>query len=388
MKNMKKILAILIAVIMVMCLGACSKAPRTATAQWSYKTDKTQYAIGVHIYSLVSAYNQAFSVIQNAQGEEFDAEASILDIESSFDETGEVFLCKDWIMKEADYITKNLIAIDNLMEEYGVELDESVEASALEQAKKDWDLGPYYEEYLSYGYAATPYKTILEPCGISFESFYQATYLASVKQNAIFDKLYNKGGIKAVAEDEMKKFFEDNYTNYSYFTVNFYESSVDPTTNETVNTPFDAKKTAEIKENLEFYVSMIKNGTTYEDVSGAYTAYAKLQYNPSVSNIENLDNTTLPAEVAEVLKGLKDGEAKVAYFGQEDTQMAYFLYKKPITAETKGYIANETNYDALLKEMRNEEFLADLEKITEQVVCEINTKEVEKYTPQLIESFM
>ena len=388
MKNMKKLLAVLFAVLMIVSLTACSKAPKTASAQWSYKTEDKEYAIGVHIYSLISAYNQAYSVISEAQGDDFDAQASILDFESSFDETGEVYLCKDWIVKEADYITRNIIVIDALMKEYGIELDEAVEASALEQAKKDWELGPYYEEYLSYGYAATPYKTIFEPCGISFESFYEATYLASIKQNAIFDKLYNKGGVKEVAEADMNKFFEDNYSSYSYFTVNLYESSVDSTTNETVNTPLADDKIAEIKEELDLYVGMIENDIPFTDVSAVYTAYANLEYNPAVSNVENLDNTSLPEEVADVIKGLKDGEAKVAYFGEEDTQMAYFIYKKPVTSETKSYVADETNYDALLKEMKNEEYLDELDRLTNEVVCDINTKETQKYTPELIESLM
>ncbi len=388
MNNLKKIMALMLAVVMFASLCACSQLPKTLDKQWSYKDGDSEYAIGVHIYSLVSAYNQAYSVLSEAQGDKFDSSASILGVESSFDESGEIVLCKDWILKEADYITKNLMAIDNLIAEYDVEIDPALENSSYQQALKDWDLGPYYEEYRSYGYTSTPYKEILEPCGVSFESFYEATYLASVKQSTIFNHFYKKDGIKAVKESEVKKFFEDNFTSYSYFTVNLYESSVDSTTNQTVNKALPEDKIKEIKTNLDFYAAMIKSGTSFDDVSGAYTAYAQLSTNPAVSCVENLENSSLPEEIADVVAGLKVGQPKVIYLGEEETTVAYFVYKKSITKETKSYVGNETNYESLLQEMKSEEFLSDMEKITAEVQCEINTAIVDKYTPELIENLI
>lgn len=389
MKNLKRITGFLLAVLMILSLCACSQVPRTATAQWSYKNDNTEYAMGIYVYSLMTAYNQAYSILSEEQGEKFDKTASILNQESSFDEAGKSYVCRDWVLKEADYITRNLMAIDNMVQEFDVDIDPATEAAAYDQARKDWELGPYYEEYKSYGYYASPYKDLLEPQGISFESFYKATYLASVRQTAVFNRFYHKGGLKAVSEKELSKYFEDNYSSYSYFTANLYESSIDPTTNQTVNTPLPDKKIEEIKENLGLYSKMMKVGSaTFEEITGIYSAYAKLDYNPASSYVEDLKNSSLPAEVAEVVGGLKDEQTKIVYLGSGDTTVAYFLYKKPITNETKSYIANESNYDSLLQDMKHEEFNAVLDEYTEKVVCEINTEEVNKFTPELIESFV
>lgn len=384
MKNMKKLTALLLAVLMVASLCACTNL-RSSKAEWGYKTDAQEYPIGVYVYSLFSAYNQAYSVISQAQGEDFDAEASILSIESTFDEAKGEEKALDFILSEADYITKNLIALDDVIAENGIELDAETEAAAYEQARKDWYLGSYYEEYMSYGYAATPYKDMLEPYGVSFESFYQSSYLASVKQNAIFDFFYAKGGEKEVPEGEMKDYFEDNYTSYSYFTANLYETTTDSTTGETVNKALSAEDQKKAKEDLALYVKMIAQGTSFEDISKIHTAAAELTANPAVSNIENLENTSLGEEVATALKGMKDGEAKVIYVGQTDTTVAYFLYKKPITQETNKYIATEANYDALLQEMKGEEFLDYIDGLTDEVQCTVNESVIAKFNPSIFE---
>lgn len=385
MKNIRKIMALILAVLMVAGLCACSSVPKTAKAEWGYKTEAEEYPIGVYVYSLFSAYNQAYSVISNMQGDKFDKEASILDIEATFDEAKGTEVCLDWVIAEADYITKNLIALDQVIADNGIELDAEIEASAYEQARKDWFLGSYYEEYMAYGYTATPYKDMLEPYGVSFESFYQSSYLASVKQNAIFDFFYQKGGEKEVPDSEMKDYFEDNYTSYSYFTANLYESTTDSTTGQTVNKALSEADQKKDKEDLELYVKMIAQGSSFDDISKIHTAAAKLSANPAVSNIENLDNTSLGQEVATALKGMKDGEAKVIYVGNADSTVAYFLYKKPITQETTKYVATDANYDALLQEMKGEEFLEYIDGLTNEVQCTKNDAVIAKFAPAIFE---
>lgn len=385
MKNFRKIAAVALVIALVMSFAGCASAPVSLKPEWSYKTDTAEYPIGVYVYSLFSAYNQAYSVISEAKGEDFDQEASILSVESTFDETGETFVCSDWIVAEADKITKNLIAIDQAVEEYGIELDEALVDAAYEQARSDWYLGAYYEEYASYGYAATPYRDMLEPYGVSFDSFYQSSYLASVKQNALFEHFYAKGGIKEVSEAKMKEYFEDNYTSYSYFSANLYETAIDETSGESVNKAFSDEQVYAIKDNLEMYTRMIDKGTSFEDISRAYTAYAQLENNPAISNIENLETSSLGAEVVEALRGLKEGKATVVTVGEADTAVAYLVCKHPIAKETKDYMANETNYDALLQGMKSEEFLQYVEGLTDTAQCEQNTEVVAKYDPAIFE---
>lgn len=385
MNNFKKIIAFALAIVVVMSCAACSAVPKSMSAEWGYKTSSEEYPIGVYIYSLFSAYNQAYSVISEAQGDDFDKEASIMDIESSFDETGEVYACSEWIKKEADKITRTLIALDQAIEEYGIELDEKTVSSAYEQARMDWYLGPYYETYAAYGYSSTPYSSMMEPYGISFESFYQSTYLSSVKQNALFNYLYEKGGIKEVAESEYVEYFENNYTKYSYFTANLCESTLDESGKSTTVALPDSEIT-KIKDALASYVKNINiDGMKFDAVATAYKTFAGLENDPTVTNTENLDNSSLGSEIAKAIRELPEGEAGIVYVGEKDSQIAYFIYKSPIKAETKDYLANDTNHTSILQAMKNEEFLKYVEGLTDKAVCELNESVIARYEPAMFE---
>lgn len=390
MKALKRILAFTMAVLMIMSLAACSKkdsVPKTLSHEWSYKTDSAEYAIGVYIFSLYSAYDNAYGIIQSAKGEEFDANASILDYQGTFDETGEVYLCSDWVKLEADRITKNLIALDEKIREYGIELDEEVVASYRQQAENDWYLGPYYEQYLAYGYSAVPYKDTFEPFGISFESFYISTYLASAKQNALFDYFYKKDGVKAVPDDEIKAFFEENYVSYSYFSIPLYTSTQDETTLETVNVSFTEEKINDNKAMLDSYVKAIKDGTSYDNVVKLYMSFVGTTTNPSKSNIENKEgvSTSIGEGVSAKLDTLKEGQAGYVIVGEGNNRTAFFIYKKPIASESDAYIKEEVNNANLLQDMKGDEFRDYVESLTDTVNPQKNTKVIDKYNPAIFE---
>jgi len=266
MNNFKRICALLLALIMVMGLSACSRKP-----SWSYKTDTASYAEGVYIYSLFSAYNEAYSILQSKLGDKFDSTSTILDIASTFDETGEEVLCEDWIKSQADIITKNLAAIDEKIAEYGITLDKTQVESARELAKEDWYLGPYYEYYVASGYEATSYEDMLSPYGVSFDSFFTSSYLASVKQSAIFDHLYGKGGEEEVSDEAITEYFTDNYTSYAYFVVNLYETDIDDDSNQQIYYPYADELIAEVE--AEYGVKLeIPIGTMIELPRAAITA--------------------------------------------------------------------------------------------------------------------
>ncbi|MBQ1977612.1 MAG: hypothetical protein II225_02570 [Ruminococcus sp.] len=389
MTNLKKIMSVFLAVLLVLSLGACSDLPKTSSAQWSYKYADNEYAIGVHIYSLFTAYSKAYNIVSEAQGESFDTSASIMDVESTFDETSGVMVCRDWINAEADRITKSIVGLDMMMEKYDMVLEGELYDAAKDQARKDWYLGPYYEEYSSYGSSTTPYKEVLEPYGISFDSFFVSTYLASAKQSAVFSKLYNKGGVEEIPEETVHSYFEENYTSYGCFTVNFYDSQTDSETGQMVNIPFEIEKTKALKEDLEYYVKMIENGISFSTIGGVYAAEAGLEHDPSYQNIEIVKDgisDSLPDEAVEALNSMAEGEARIVYVGQDTSLMAYFLYKNPIKDHTKKYV--EENYITMLQEIVGDKFFNTLDEFNKTVECEINHKALDEFSPDFLENLM
>jgi len=381
MNNFKRICALLLALIMVMGLSACSRKP-----SWSYKTDTASYAEGVYIYSLFSAYNEAYSILQSKLGDKFDSTSTILDIASTFDETGEEVLCEDWIKSQADIITKNLAAIDEKIAEYGITLDKTQVESARELAKEDWYLGPYYEYYVASGYEATSYEDMLSPYGVSFDSFFTSSYLASVKQSAIFDHLYGKGGEEEVSDEEITEYFTDNYTSYAYFVVNLYETSIDSETNQQVYHPYSDELIKETENDLESYAKLINSGTPYSEVMYRYMKAHNLSDDPSVKNIENLEASSLGEDVLDALNTLKEGNATYLKVGSGDTSVMYFISKFDIESEANDYLSKDGNRHTILQALKSEDFGNYLNDITESVEVDVNEKIIEKYSPAMFEN--
>lgn len=380
MNKFKKITAILLAALLIITASGCGTKP-----SWSYKTDNVSFAEGVYIYSLFSAYNEAYTILQENLGDDFDSTASILDISSDFDGNGEKVLCSDWIEEQADVITKNLAALDETLLDYGIALDKTQVESARELAKEDWYLGPYYEYYVASGYEAVSYEDTLSPYGVSFDSFFTSTYLASVKQSAIFNYLYGKGGEKEVTDQELTEYFTDNYTSYAYFVVNLYETGIDSETSQQVYYPYSDELIKETEAELKEYAKLINSGTAYTEVRNKYMKAHDITTDPTVNNVEILDNSALGTEVLDAVKGLKEGKATYLRVGDGDTSVMYFVTKFDIKSEAEEYLSTDGNRQTLIQNLKSEEFTDFLNEITDTVKVEVNEDVIAKYTPSIFE---
>lgn len=380
MNKFKKIFAVLLAALMIITAAGCGPKP-----SWSYKTDSVSFAEGVYIYSLFSAYNEAYAILQESLGDDFDTTASILDITSDFDGNGEKVLCEDWIEAQADVITKNLAALDEKITEYGITLDRTQVESARELAKEDWYLGPYYEYYVASGYEAVSYEETLSPYGISFDSFFTSTYLASVKQSAIFNYLYGKGGEQEVTDEELTKYFTDNYTSYAYFVVNLYETTIDSETSQQVYYPYADELIKEVEDELSGYAKLINSGTAYTEIRNKYMKAHNITTDPTVKNIEILDNSALGEEVLKAVKNLKEGKATYLRVGDGDTSVMYFVTKFDIRSEAEEYLSTDGNRQTLTQNLKSQDFTDYLDEITNNVKVEVNEDVIEKYTPAIFE---
>ncbi len=380
MNKFKKIFAVLLAALMIITAAGCGPKP-----SWSYKTDNVSFAEGVYIYSLYSACDQAYAILQENLGDEFDATASILDITSDFDGNGEKVLCSAWIETQADIITKNLAALDEAILDLGITLDKTQIESSRELAKEEWHLGPYYEYYVASGYEPVPREDLLSPFGISFDSFFTSTYLASLKQNAIFDHLYIKDSKTAVTDEELTKYFTDNYTSYAYFVVNLYETTIDSETSQQVYYPYADELIKEVEDELSGYAKLINSGTAYTEIRNKYMKAHNITTDPTVKNIEILDNSALGEEVLKAVKDLKEGKATYLRVGDGDTSVMYFVTKFDIKSEAEEYLSTDGNRHTLVQNLKFEDFSDYLKDITDNVKVEINEDVIEKYTPAIFE---
>lgn len=377
MKAIKKITAAFFAVLMIMSISGCSTKP-----EWSYKVDDNEVQIGIYIYALYTAYNQAASYASSAEG--YDAEKSFLNLTIT-DDDGETAVAKDWIVDTAKELTKNILTIEEEVKARGLTLTAEDEAAAKESADNDWNLGPYYDMYLSYGMMPTPYKDILEPYGVSYESFERASYMASAKQTALFKEIYINDEETAVSTEDLTNYFTENYTSYSYLSVRLADSATDES-GSTTYTAMSDEDIAEIESTLQGYADNINNGAgTFAEQMVEYTALKELESDPSTSAVENLEDSSLNEDVVAALNELEEGKASLVKVGEAENAYYYLIYKAPIADSVADYIEDETNSFNVLSAMKSDEFQDMLTAKAEELGIQENTSVVNSYKPSMFE---
>lgn len=384
MINTKKIITIILSLILVVTIAGCSAVPISLTHEWAYKTEKKELAIGVYIYSLYSAYTQAQKYAETVDG--YDEKKSFLHLEIT-DDDGQTAKAEDWIYQQADLITKSILAVDN--EFTARELTSSPDeiTSAKENAKEEWDLGPYASFYAQMGYASTPYKSIFEPYGISYDSYYESVYATGIQQTALFKSIYDVDGTDAVSDADLQKFFEESYTNYSFFNVSLTTSGTDED-GEATSVAMSADEKAKVKKDLDAYAKSInEKGTSFEDVTKQYMSSYSVTSDPSKNNVEVLADSSTDASVVAAVEKLKDGQATVVETGEGTSAAYYLVYKGKIADKITEYIETESNRYTVLTKMKTEEFADYVKELAGKLVCDKNEGAINKYKASMFEDF-
>lgn len=376
MKPNVKIGSFILAMIMVLSVVIVSGCtPISFNKEWSYRAGDKELAIGVYIYSLDTAYQQAKTYASEL--EDYDETSdSWLDMEIT-DDDGNKEVASKWIKDQAKTMCLTYLVLDEQLEKENVEIPEASLASADEQAETYWNVG----QYADYGYFM-PMSEDLEPYGISLESFAYCSTEYSVKYQALFDKLYKEGGSKEVTDEELSEYFSDNYTDYSYFTVNLYTASTDETGAST-NVAMSEEEAKKVTDEIDGYVKQVNGGTSYDDVVAKYMEANEVESDPSVSNIENLENSSLGDEVKDALKEIDNNKATAVKVGSGESAVYYFIYKRDINDAKADYLADENNSAGVLASMKGDEFADYLEGLTEELKYEENTSVIDKYDPKM-----
>ena len=376
MKPNVKIGSFFMAVVMifsVLIVSGCT--PMSLNKEWSYKSGDKELAIGVYIYSLDTAYQQAKSYAQKLDDYD-ESKDSWLEMEIT-DDDGKKEVASKWIKDQAKLMCLSYLVLDEQIEKEKIDISDDAIASADEQAETYWNVG----QYADYGYVM-PMKDDLEPYGISLESFRYCSTEYSVKYQALFNKLYKEGGSKEVSDEELTKYFNDNYTDYSYFTVNLYTASTDEA-GQSTNVAMSDKEAKKVTDEIDGYVKDINGGKSYDDVLDAYMKANDIESDPATSSIENLENSSLGDEVKEALKKLDNKKATAVKVGSGENAVYYFIYKRNIKDAAKDYVADENNKANLLSAMKGEEFADYIEELTKKLDYEENTSVIEKYEPKM-----
>ena len=372
MKPTVKIGSLLLAV--VMALSAVLATGCSMGKEWSYKTSDKELAIGVYIYCLDLAYQQAQTKAKEL--DDYDGtNDKWLDLEIT-DDDGNTAVARQWIKDDAQKKCLNFLAVEKGMKDEGASVDEATQQAADEQAKTYWNVG----QYANYGYIM-PMSKELEPYGISYDSFRYCTSQYSVNYSTLFAKLYGEGGSQEVSDSELEDYFIENYVDYSYIPVQLYEASTDEA-GESKSVALSDEKIADYTAELEGYVKDINDGKSYDDVVSAYTEKHELSQSPAVDNTEQLESVSAGDQIKDALKDLGNNKAVTVKVGEGDSGMLYLVYKRNSADSAKDYLESETNRAGVLNTMKKDDFEDYLKKIVEDLDYEKNSA-VDGYDPKM-----
>ncbi|MGN0499711.1 MAG: hypothetical protein ACI4HK_01035 [Ruminococcus sp.] len=373
MKPYAKIGSLLLALIIAVAAVGCT--PISLKAEWAYRTDKVELPIGVYSYSLKTAYSQAKNYASKLASYD-EASESWLDLEIT-DDDGDKAVAREWIKNEADTMCLNYIAVDNLVEELGIDMSGATADSAKKTAEEYWTVGPY----ASYGYYM-PYKDEYEPYGVSFESFEYCTTLYNTKYSAVFEKLYGEGGSKEVKDDEYISFFAENYTDYKYIKTNLYESTADES-GESTDVALSDEDAKKLTDEFDGYAKELNNGAAFDDVINKYKTANSLTEDPSTSAVENLADSSLGDELKNALGEMKANQAKTIKVGSGNTAVYYLIFKGDINSDIDSYVYDATQRDSLLAAMKKDEYKKYVDDLAKKTECEKNQSVLDQYKPEL-----
>ncbi len=376
MKPYMKIGSFLMAVMMLFTvLFASGCTPVSLDKEWSYKTSDKELAIGVYIYSLDTAYQQAKTFAEKL--DKYDSTSdSWLEMEIT-DDDGKKEVASKWIKEQAKLMCLSYLVVDEQLSKEGVEIDESTLASADEQAETYWNVG----QYADYGYVM-PMSDELEPYGVSLDSFKYCTTEYTTKYQALFDKLYNVGGSKQVSDDDLTKYFFENYVDYSYFSVNLYDSTTDEA-GQSSNVALSDAEAKKLTDELDGYAKDINGGKSYDDMIKEYMTANKVETDPSTSNVEELEKSSMGDELKNALKELDNNKATTLKVGSGETAVYYLVYKRDVKNDAEEYIGDGTNRANVLSSMKSDEFADYVEGLTKNLKYEENTSVIDRYDPKM-----
>lgn len=185
--RIKKLAAVLLAVVMVFTFAACS----SPDVKWIADVDGENVPSGVYIALMFNAYSESIELVADP-----DTDPRKQDIEGK---PG-----SQWIQERTEELFRQYLAIEQKAKEMNVALDPVTKAGLGQQIDGQWQfLGPVYEEN-----------------GVSYESFV-ATTENSYKSTLIFHATYGKDGTNPIPEAEMLKAFQDGFHKVEYTTMSF-----------------------------------------------------------------------------------------------------------------------------------------------------------------------
>ncbi|MBR7132734.1 MAG: hypothetical protein IKD04_04305 [Clostridia bacterium] len=309
MKNIKRLLAAFLVLVVVFSFAGCHKKDEIAVT-----IGDIEFTSAYYMCALINADSEAKTkVSENLSDEESTEEIDYYS--QKIDGKGFV----TWVEDAAIDYLKKIAAYKTLCKDNELEIDKEELANI--------------ESYASYYWSSYGYSAYFEPNGVGFATYTQ--YMKdSYYSELYFEHLYGAEGEKAIAADEVSKKLYDNF-----LIANVLEASIDSEMTDTEKT--------ELKDKMNTYVTELKDGKkTFEQV---YNDYNEVEEETETEETtDSTDEETAEEEVSEPL------DKYASILGAEDTGYDsdhYETAKAMATGEIKLVeLEDEAGYVIIVKQ--------------------------------------
>lgn len=355
MKNLKRILAVSLILVIALSLSACMH-PKDEIA---VTIGDVEFTSAYYMCALITADSDA----KNQLDEEKENSTDKIDYYSKKID-GVKFV--KWVEEAAMNSLKEIAAYKILCKENKVEIPEEDLTEAKAYANAYWT---------SYGYSA-----YFEPNGVSL-STYTDYFVDSYYAEVYFEHLYGEGGKKEISEDTVKTKMYGNFLIANILQANY-------------TTGTDADKTnAETKKKFEGYLEDLKNGKkTFEEVYKEYnnikdedtkeetTDDAKdedskeLEPKDKYATILGAAETVYESDNYDAVKAMKVGEMKLIEL--EDKAGIVLAIKQDITADPYYF----ENLDMITRHLiKDDEYEEEIKEYAIELEADINDYAVKRF---------
>lgn len=333
MNNLKKVLTlgIVVAIIAVSFCGCHGKN------EIAVKVGNNEFTTGMYIAAM---YENAYDAYRQISSTKVDIDTSEEDYYRDLKIDGKSF--SDYVSSNTLKTLKNIVAIEEYMKKYEISLTEEEDSAFSSNVNVYWNYKfPHGDDN---DYSLGKY---LEANGVSKSTYVKISKGVQLIEYS-FDKVYGEEGKKAVSEDEIKKYFEENYIVFNLITTEDYSSKTD-------------EEKATIKSQYEDCEKKVNDGTmTFEEAyASLYTLNVSEESSDSTENATPQDGyITTDHDYYDTFNKIDTNKAKLIPLDNDEGFR--LVYRKDITADTTG----AQNYaDTIRHKLKDDEFQKELDEI-------------------------
>lgn len=368
-RTLRSLLALLLAAACLFACAACS------TPKVAMKVGGKVYEMGDYLaYALGTAMSDSNAYIYLSY---YGEDALSMDfVYGEGDDEQDVTMEEYLILTTRDMMVRQK-ALEDLLDENGLKWDEELEKAADEDLK---DLET--DAYLSRGFTNERYIAM-----------YKAFQL---NESSLFDGLYNKGGLREVAEEEIRKYFDENYLSYYLFEVSLVDDEKAALSDEIIadyQTHFNDylaafNKTEKTADDFQVIYRQFLADTAEEEDESADTADVTADTSTDSSEEAEEETTSrvdvvkeadgVDEDLVEAVEEIEEGAAKVVTYKKNGTTntMALIFRMDPEAGRDKDVDYYEDSRDQTLQYMKYDEFDAEVSERADELMktAEINNK--------------